>query len=238
MIVVLSAAAPMEGAPRPAETPSDKTEATPAAHNGDAAVPLFTGPGTATQPDEATLREILEIRREQGGVLEGTLLDELSRSATGDRADTTATDRWQEEEFTRALRGVATAASQAGTQASPQPPVPQSEIPRLEVSGIEPSPATLSPGAPANSPSVPALGTLGSDEPVDDANWCGPCGYASRQLDRKANDLEDGQRYSDADQLRVLSERLRQESRRWGSTPTLTRESAAPEVPLAPIPVE
>ena len=49
------------------------------------------------------MRAILEIRREQGGLLDGTLLDELSRAGTGDPTDAAAGGRWQDEEFARAI---------------------------------------------------------------------------------------------------------------------------------------
>jgi hypothetical protein len=203
------------------ETRSDEPIVAPALNDNEAGAPRLAGPGDATHPDEAAVREILEIRREQGGLLDGTLLDELSCPQTDGPADgpadATARGRWQDEEFARALRGVATSASKARRQTSPQPEVlpseiPQPEVPRPEISRGEPSPSALNNPHPS-----PVLGPFGggSDEPVDDAKLVRALRYASRQLDRKANDLEDVQRYNDADQLRVLSDRLRQESRRW-----------------------
>ena len=209
----------------------------PSSHDSEAGAPRIAAPGTTTHPDEATVREILEIRREQGGVLDGTLLDELSRPPTVDRADAPNNPgRWQDEEFARALREVTASASTACRQTSPQarsaavrdPPRRRSQA-QADRTG---RPAALS----RYLSSRRLLELLGGDEPVDDVELVRALRYASRQLDRKANDLEDVQRYNDADQLRVLSERLRQESRRW--VPTLTPPQDPLETPAAPVPAE
>ncbi len=193
--VVLSAAIPVDQAAQPTQA---TTPCAPASSPPNPRPPL-TSPSPA-RPDETAVRAILEIRREQGGLLDGTLLDELSRTGTGDPTDAADGGRWQDEEFARALRGVATSASHAAEPSLPEPAVPA-------------TPASV--GATAHSDLPPRGGTGSPNSAVDEPGLVDALRSAARQLDQQANHLEDCQRYADADRLRVLSHRIRRESRRW-----------------------
>jgi hypothetical protein len=194
--VVLSAATPVDRDAPP--TPPLATQCAP-----DSGLPSprpsLTPPSPAG-PDETAMRAILEIRREQGGLLDGTLLDELSRTGTGDPKEAADGGRWQDEEFARALRGVATSASHAAEASLPEPAVPAN---------------SASAGATAHSDLPPRCGTASPNSAVDEPALVNALRGAARQLEQQANHLEDCQQYADADRLRALSHRIRRESRRW-----------------------
>ena len=137
--------------PRPPSPPRRPLRRGPASSPPNPRPPLT--PPSPARPDETAVRAILEIRREQGGLLDGTLLDELSRTGTGDPTDAADGGRWQDEEFARALRGVATSASHAAVPSLPEPAVPA-------------TPASV--GATAHSDLPPRGGTGSPNSAVDE----------------------------------------------------------------------
>ncbi|MHB8951670.1 MAG: hypothetical protein ACYC4U_01680 [Pirellulaceae bacterium] len=188
--------------------------------------PPNSRPGTVACPDEAAMQAILEIRREQGGLLDGTLLDQLSRPESGQSTDPSAGDRWQDEEFRRALRGVALSADHPTSHADSEP------------SGTEhPAPLT-----------APLPGTIRCDSPPTRERWAGriravddgglveALRHASRKLDEQANDLEDSQQFAAADRLRNLSRRIRREARRSNGSSDLKSTPATLETRQHPAP--
>ncbi len=223
-----------------AATPGDKAAQHTAvtSHPGSAGSPPNPRPPltppSPTRSEDAAVRAILEIRREQGGLLDGTLLDELSRAGTGDPTDTAAGSRWQDEEFARALRGVATSASQAGEPLLSDPAVPAAPG-SLGTTAIPDLPPLCGTGLPNSAVDNAEL----DNAELDGGELVDALRSAARRLDQQANHLEDTQRYADADRLRALSRRIRRESRRW-VPPTWSSREQPPGVtqapPLAPAP--
>ncbi len=192
MVAVLAAAAPLGDTP-PTTTQTDSTSASrTGAHGGSA--PLSTGPDKNT-----AMRDILEIRREQGGLLDGTLLNELAAPPRGKSGNFPATSHWEDDEFARALRDVV-----ATPPAAVEPPDPI--VPRDK--------ALAHDGAYGERVDHDQDFTVS----VRDSVLVQSLRRASRELDLKANDLEDMDQFDDADQLRALSDQLRHEARRWVAT--------------------
>ena len=156
--------------------------------------PLAPGP-TRTLPCVTFWR----FAREQGGLLDGTLLNELAAPPRGKSGNFPATSHWEDDEFARALRDVV-----ATPPAAVEPPDP-----------IVPRDKALAHDA--------AYGErVDHDQDftvsVRDSVLVQSLRSASRELDLKANDLEDVDQFDDADQLRALSDQLRHEARRWVAT--------------------
>lgn len=137
--------------------------------------------------EQAAIRAILELRRRQGGLLDGTGLGQAD-SASGDAA---ARSQQEDAEFAQVLQQVVAT--------------------RHEDKGLSPSQEVLSPRDPSQAgpePSQPGA-------PNADAALIDTLRLAARQLDAHAADLEGENRFRDADRLRALSNRLRREARRW-----------------------
>jgi hypothetical protein len=192
MVAVLAVAAPLGDTP-PTTTRKDSASASGTSAFGGHA-PVSTGSDRNT-----AVRDILEIRREQGGLLDGTLLHELAAPPHDKSGDFPATSHWEDDEFARALRDVV-----ATAPTTVEPPDP-----------IAPRGKTLAGGAAYGERVDPDLDFT---MPLRDSALVQSLRSASRQLDLQANDLEDKDQFDDADQLRALSDRLRHVARRWVAT--------------------
>ena len=144
---------------------------------------------TLSTTEQAVVNEILQIRREQGGLLDGTLLEELS--GLGVQTPGSSTDG-QEAEFARALRGVAAAAS---TDPSSKQQV-------------------VAPGSAHASASSSFGG--GEDSPIStptDTQVIAQLRLTARWLDSRGADLEDANDYRQADRCRATANQLRRLAR-------------------------
>jgi hypothetical protein len=138
--------------------------------------------------EQAAVNEILQIRREQGGLLDGTLLEELS--GLGAQAPGSSTDG-QEAEFARALRGVAAAAS---TESNPE--------------------RVVAPGSTRASASSSLGG--GDDSRIStptDTQLIEQLRLTARWLDSRGADFEEADDYRQADRCRATANQLRRLAR-------------------------
>lgn len=137
---------------------------------------------------EAIVNEILQIRREQGGLLDGTLLEELSDS---DAQVPGRSPGGREEEFVRALRGVAAAAAAN----------PNSSRQNHAIHSNTLANATFPPGEdPRNDMS-------------SDAQLIDLVRLTARRLDSQAADYEEADDYRHANRCRAIARQLRRLAR-------------------------
>lgn len=137
--------------------------------------------------EEAVINEILQIRREQGGLLDGTLLEELSGQAA---QGTGQSSPGQDAEFARALRGVAAAAAADSRPTLPPPVSPMIATPNQSLVDSE-----------------------DRSNAVGDASLIELMRLTARRLDSQAADLEDVDEYRQAKRCRAAATKLRRLAR-------------------------
>lgn len=143
--------------------------------------------------EEAAINEILQIRREQGGLLDGTLLEELSGQAVSGSGPSPP---GQDAEFARALRGVAAAAD-----AEPKPNQPPLASP---LNGPSPLPQTVRDDRPDAAGELQLIDLLR---------------LTARRLDSQAADYEDADAYRQANRCRATAKQLRRLARELKAAP-------------------
>ena len=168
--------------------------------------------------EEAIVNEILQIRREQGGLLEGTLLEELSGSAPQLPGQAAGASGRPDDDFARALRGVAAAASsQSGL---PQSGLTQSGLTRneRESTGFLQEDAADRREVPPNDGDLIALLRL-----------------TARRLDCQSADFEEANEYRRAARCRSAANQLRRLARELRGHPQQAVPALRPPAPPAPL---
>jgi len=160
--------------------------------------------------EEAIISEILQIRREQGGLLDGTLLEELSGAASQPPGPATTAAGAPDDEFVQALRGVAAASS---AQLTPSPPSFPEHRPDPIDSSRESAGERLA-------------------RPSDDEDLIPLLRLAARRLDWRSADFEDAEAYRPAQRCRSVANQLRRLARDLRQLP----EPAMPRRPPEPQP--
>lgn len=154
----------------------------------------------ADEEDASGLRElvseILMIRRKQGTLLKGTLLE---RPPQGPNAGDTA-DAEPPQEFEQLLRQM------AESQAASEPLLPLPPVGQVKQASAGFSIPSVAPGD-ANGADAPASHT--------------PLLAAGRALDARAAMLEQQGSFDQAERLRRLARRIRIEARQWAESPQL-----------------
>ncbi len=169
-----------------------------------ASVPAADG---MPQAQEAAIREILEFRQQHQDLFHGTLLQDMALSEA-------------DEEFRQALQDVVRRQHPQptdGTEPTAVSPRTQAcEAAYLEHITEQRQVACQQDEQPSSGPT--------------DAVLVSALRQACRQLDDKANELEDFQLYAAADQLRALSSDLRRQARKWAPPviPPSARQAALP----------
>jgi hypothetical protein len=158
--------------------------------------------------EEAIVNEILQIRREQGGLLEGTLLEELSGSAPQVPGQAAGAPGRPDDDFARALRGVAAAASsQSGPTGNDREStafLQEDAVDRREV-------------------------------PSDDRDLIALLRLTARRLDCQSADFEEANEYRRAARCRSAANQLRRLARELREHPQQAVSALRPPVPPAPL---
>jgi len=173
--------------------------------------------------EEAIVNEILQIRREQGGLLEGTLLEELSGSAPQLPGQPAGAPGRPDDDFARALRGVAAAASS------------QSGLPQ---SGPTQSGPTQSGPTGNDRESTAFLQEDAADRrevPSDDGDLIALLRLTARRLDCQSADFEEANDYRRAARCRSAANQLRRLARELREHPPQAVSALRPPVPPAPL---